>query len=199
MPTWRITEIAEPNLSSILGLLTGEQRGRILSQIAAADAKLSEAAEALRAQGETEWKWDGVLLTIADSGQISIDALLEEASRGRLTFVTQLRPRNFFPTEVGMWQPGKAPLVMATDAWDVDGMVAVRFKTRVTGRPYTIQQSVVELEEHRYDDPTAAVDAFAANCAELAELALSREATVDAWKPAGQSDASAGPAPAASI
>jgi hypothetical protein len=199
MPTWRITEIAEPNLSSIFGLLTGEQRGRILSQIAAADAKLSETAEALRAQGETEWKWEGVLLTIADSGQISIDALLEEASKGRLTFVAQLRPRNFFPTEVGMWQPGKAPLVMATDAWDVDGMVAVRFKTRVTGRPYTIQQSVVELEEQRYDDPAAAIDAFAANCAELAELALSREATVDAWKPSGQSDASAGPAPAASI
>ena len=73
--------------------------------------------------------------------------------------------------------------MMATDGWDVDGAVAVRFKTRVQGRPYTIQEQVEELEEQRYEGAVEAAEAFATRAGELAELALSREPTVEAWRP----------------
>ncbi len=182
MTTWRITSFEEPNVSPVFGPLTGEQRGRILSELAQADARLASVAETLAGQGELEWRYEGVLLTIADSGQTSIDVAVEEVA-GKLSFSSQLRPRNFFPTEIGMWQPGRPPLRMATDAWDVDGTVSIRFRTRVSGRPYTIQQHVVELAERRFDDPVAAAEAFGGLCSELAELALSREATVAAWRP----------------
>ena len=84
-----------------------------------------------------------------------------------------------------MYLPPKLqpPMVMATDAWDVAGEVSVRFKTRVGGRPYTIQEQVVELNEKRYETPEEAVEAFVAACDKLIELALSKEPKVDGWKP----------------
>jgi hypothetical protein len=72
---------------------------------------------------------------------------------------------------------------MATDGWDVDGGVSVRFRTRVANRPYTIQEQVVALEEQRHESPLEAVAAFVSLCERLAELVRSREATVEAWKP----------------
>jgi len=179
--TTRITS-EQPDLSPVLGALDEEQRVAILAALGAADARLSAVRETLAAQGERDWRTEGVVLETSISGQTSIDVVVEE-STGKLSFSAQLRPRNFFPAETGMWQPGRPPLQMMTDAWDVDGGVAIRFRTRVSGRPYTIQQQVEEIAEQRYDDPRAAVEAFAAVCERLAELALSREATVEAWKP----------------
>jgi hypothetical protein len=72
---------------------------------------------------------------------------------------------------------------MATDAWDVEGAVNVRFKTRVATRPYTIQEQVLELDEGRSETAESAVAAFVATCEKLVELSLSREPTVAAWKP----------------
>ena len=54
---------------------------------------------------------------------------------------------------------------------------------RRDGRPYTIQEQVVELDEERYETPESAVEAFVAACEKLVELALSRDPTVAAWKP----------------
>ena len=72
---------------------------------------------------------------------------------------------------------------MATDAWDVEGAVNVRFKTRVATRPYTIQEQVFAIDEARYETAESAVEAFVAACEKLVELALSRDPTVAAWKP----------------
>ena len=102
------------------------------------------------------------MLETSDLGA-GLDRRVVEEPAGKITFSAQLRPRNYFPTEEGMWQPGRRPLVMATDAWDVEGGVDVRFKTRVTGRPYTIQEQVVELAETRYEGPVEAVEAFASS------------------------------------
>ncbi len=74
-------------------------------------------------------------------------------------------------------------MTMSTDAWDVAGEVSVRFKTRVGGRPYTIQEQVVELAEKRYETAGEAVEAFVATCGKLVELALSKEPNVAGWKP----------------
>jgi hypothetical protein len=81
------------------------------------------------------------------------------------------------------WQPGRPPMVMSTDAWEVCGEVSVRFKTRVAGRPYTIQEQVFEIAEKRHETAKDAVEAFVAVRAELTELALSREPTLQGWKP----------------
>ncbi len=172
-----------PDLSPVLGQLSDEQHANVLAQLEAADRRLSEAAAALAERGPLTWRWAGVVLELADSGQTSIDAVLQEMT-AKLSFTAQLRPWNFFPTEAGMWQPGKRPLQMATDAWDVDGAISVRFKTRVAGRPFTIQQHALEFPEERYGDAVSAAVGFASRCVELAELALSREPSVEAWKPA---------------
>jgi hypothetical protein len=180
MPAIRIST-DHPDLAPALGPLDEDQQARIAGLLEGADVKMTEAYEHLRAQGSA-WTTEGVVLTTEISGQASLDVLLEE-SAGKITFEAQLRPRNYFPTEEAMWQPGRAPMVMATDGWDVEGGVKVRFRTRVANRPYTIQEQVVELEETRYESPVEAVEAFAAMCAKLSTLARSREATVESWKP----------------
>jgi hypothetical protein len=171
-----------PDLSSVFGALEDAQRARVVELFEAADARLTGVRDALDGRTEAGWETEGVVLETEVSGQAMIKVLVEDA-KGTLTFTAELRPRNFFGDEEHPWQPGKPPLKMATDAWDVEGSVDVRFKTRVAGRPYTIQEQVHELEEHRHETPEAAAEAFAAMCEELAELAMSREATVAAWKP----------------
>lgn len=188
MSTTRITT-DRPDLSPVLGPLDEQQSEAVLAALAAADAQLMALLELL-AEAELEFHSDGVVLEQSDSGQASIDGVVRE-SAGQLTFSAQLRPRNYFPTEHGVWQPGRAPLRMATDAWDVDGGVAVRFKTRVAGRPARIQQQVVELEERRFESAVAAAEAFAARCRELVEAASSRAPTVEAWRP--PDEAASGP------
>jgi hypothetical protein len=180
MATTRIST-DHPDLTPVLGPLDDDQQARITELLDRADALMTEAHEHLTAQGSS-WKTEGVVLTTEFSGQASIDILIEE-SGGKITFEAQLRPRNYFPSEEAMWTPGRPPMTMATDSWDVDGGVSVRFRTRVANRPYTIQEQVVELEEQRYESAVEATEAFASLCERLAELAHSREATVEAWKP----------------
>ena len=180
MATSRIST-DHPDLTPALGPLDDSQQARITELLEGADARMTEAHEHLTAQGSS-WKTEGVVLTTELSGQASIDILVEE-SGGKITFEAQLRPRNYFPSEEAMWTPGRPPMTMATDGWDVDGGVSVRFKTRVANRPYTIQEQVVELEEQRYESAVEATEAFASLCERLATLAQSREATVEAWKP----------------
>jgi hypothetical protein len=170
-----------PDLSPVFGALEGESQARVVEQLTAADRHLAGVYATLVEQ-PGGWQTEGVVLETEVSGQAAIKALLED-EKGSLTFSAELRPRNFFGNDASPWQPGRPPLVMATDAWDVEGSVAVRFRTRVAGRPYTIQEQVVELEERRYETPESAAEAFAAVCAELAELARSREPVVDAWRP----------------
>ncbi len=179
MATAHIPE--HPDLSPALGPLEGAQQERIFELLEAADAQISEAHEHLTGQGSV-WKSEGVVLTTELSGQASIDVRVEETG-GKITFEAQLRPRNYFPSEEAMWTPGRPPMVMATDGWDVDGGVSVRFRTRVANRPYTIQEQVVELAEQRFTTAVEAAEAFASLCEQLAQLARSREATVEAWKP----------------
>ncbi|HEY4346434.1 MAG TPA: hypothetical protein VGM80_02520 [Gaiellaceae bacterium] len=170
-----------PDLTTVFGPLDDEQSARISELLEGAQARMTGVHEHLTAQGST-WKTDGVVVSNELSGQASVDILIEEAN-GKVTFEAQLRPRNYFPTEEGMWQPGRPPLKMATDGWDADGGVSVRFKTRVANRPYTIQEQVSELAEKRYATPVEAAEGFAAMCDKLAKLASSREPTVLAWKP----------------
>ena len=66
------------------------------------------------------------------SGQTMIRLLLEDA-KGSVGFSAELRPQNFYGDEDYPWQPGRPPMVMETDGWDVGGEVTVRFKTRVAG------------------------------------------------------------------
>jgi len=181
MATIRIST-DHPDLTPVFGPLDDEKTARVTELLEQADARLSDLQEKLSATTGTVWKSDGVVLETAVSGQASIDVLIEETG-GKVSFALQLRPRNFFPTEEEMWYPGRKPLVMATDAWDIDGSVAVRFKTRVQGRPYTIQEPVAEIAEQRHEDAVAAAEALAARADELVELALSRDPTVDAWRP----------------
>ena len=181
MSTQRIST-DNPDVSPVFGVLDDAQRARVVEQLTAADKRLAGVHDALNQQTGGGWETEGVVLETEVSGQAAIKVSIEDA-KGTITFSAELRPRNFFGDEDNPWQPGRPPLVMATDAWDVEGSVDVRFKTRVSGRPYTIQEQVVELEERRHETPEAAAEAFAALCAELAELALSREPTVAAWKP----------------
>jgi hypothetical protein len=125
---------------------------------------------------------DGVVIETELSGQAMIKILVEDA-KGAVTFSAELRPANFYGSEDHPWQPGRPPMVMSTDSWDVGGEVAVRFKTRVAGRPYTIQEQVFEIAEKRHETATDAVEAFVAVCAKLTDLALSRDPTLQGWKP----------------
>ena len=180
MPTERITD--RPDLSPVLGELADEQAAALTEQLAGADERLSTLTEKLNEAGGVGFATEGVVLEQEWSGQSMIKMLVENEKRN-VGFAAELRPQNFFGDENNPWQPGRPPMVMATDAWDVAGEVSVRFKTRVGGRPYTIQEQVVELAEKRYETAEEAVDAFAATCEKLEELALSKDPKVAGWKP----------------
>lgn len=171
----------KPGLSPVLGELDADAEP-LSGQLAAADEQLTGIIETLNERGGNGFHSDGVILETELSGQALIKILVEDA-KGAVTFSAELRPENFFGSEDHPWQPGRPPMVMSTDAWDVGGEVAVRFKTRVGGRPYTIQEQVFELAEKRHETAKDAVEAFVAMCAKLTDLALSRDPTLQGWKP----------------
>jgi hypothetical protein len=180
MATERITE--KPDLSPVLGELADEQAASLTEQLAGADERLEALAAKLNEAGGVGFATEGVILEQEWSGQAMVKMLVENEKRN-VGFAAELRPQNFFGDENNPWQPGRPPMVMSTDAWDVAGEVSVRFKTRVGGRPYTIQEQVVELPERRYDTADEAVAAFVEACDKLIELALSKEPKVAGWKP----------------
>ena len=180
MAAERITE--KPDLTPVLGGLDAEQAEALTSKLAGADERIGALSETLNERGGVGFTTEGVVLEREWSGQALIKVLVENEKRN-VSFAAELRPQNFFGDEENPWQPGRPPMVMSTEAWDVAGEVSVRFKTRVGGRPYTIQEQVVELDEKRYDDAGESVDAFVAACDKLVELALSKEPKVAGWKP----------------
>lgn len=180
MSTERITE--KPDLSPVLGELEEDRAKGLTEQLIEADERVAALADTLNERGGVGFATEGVVLEQEWSGQAMIKVLVENEKRN-LGFGAELRPQNFFGDEDNPWQPGRPPMVMKTDAWDVAGEVMVRFKTRVAGRPYTIQEQIVELAEKRHETPEAAVGAFVATCERLIELALSKEPLVAGWKP----------------
>ena len=180
MPTERITD--KPDLAPVLGELEEEQATALTVQLAGADERLDALAENLNEAGGLGFATEGVVIEREWSGQSMIKMLVENEKRN-VGFAAELRPQNFFGDENNPWQPGRPPMVMSTDAWDVAGEVSVRFKTRVGGRPYTIQEQVVELPEKRYENADDAVAAFVEACDRLIELALSKPPKVAGWKP----------------
>jgi hypothetical protein len=180
MATERITD--KPDLAPVLGELDEGQAEALTAKLATADGRIAALADTLNERGGVGFATEGVVLEQDWSGQAMIRVLVENEKRN-VGFAAELRPQNFYGDEENPWQPGRPPMVMSTDAWNVAGEVAVRFKTRVGGRPYTIQEQVVELAEKRYETPEDAVDAFVATCEKLEELALSKEPKVAGWKP----------------
>jgi hypothetical protein len=178
------TRISEerPDLSPVLGELDDEQAEKLSAELAAADERLTGLVATLDERGGNGFHSGGVVLEEEPSGQAMIRILLEDA-KGAVAFAAELRPRNFFPDEFNPWQPGRPPMVMDRTGWDVAGEVTVRYKTRVAGRPYTIQEQLQEFADERHETPEEAVAAFAALCERLAELALSRDPTLQGWKP----------------
>jgi hypothetical protein len=176
----RITE--SPDLSPVFGELDDERTASVQERLAAVDAQLTALAGDLNEKGGIGFATDGVLLDTELSGQAMIRVLVENAKRN-VSFAAEIRPANFFGDPENPWQPGQPPLKMWTESWDVEGALSVRFKTRVAGRPYTIQEQMVEIPEKRYVTIDATLKAFAAVADKLAELGRSREPTVEAWKP----------------
>jgi hypothetical protein len=173
-------EISQPissedlDLAPVFGQLDDETRERVLAELRRAESVLAELKSDLELEGEP------LTLERYPSGQTEIVTGLRGAA-GKVTFEAGLRPRNFFSETP--WQPGHAPRAMMTDAWDVDGNVRVMVRRLVGTHKYTIQETPEEIEEQRFDSPVEAAGALANVVERLAELARSRELTVDVWAP----------------
>src|SRR5262249_27102516 len=151
------------DLSPVFGELDDEAAAKLTEILAGADAKIEGTVDKLNEQVDAGFTSDGVILETELSGQAMIHVLVENAKRS-VTFTAELRPHNFYGDEENPWQPGRAPMVMATDAFNVDGGVSVRYKTRVQSRPYTIQEQIEEIEEQRFESAESAAEGFAAIC-----------------------------------
>jgi hypothetical protein len=162
------------DLKPVFGELDDATKSRVLEELRRGHATLVAVRDELSLEGE------GVVLSTYPSGQTEVACLVNLAD-GKLRFEASLRPRNFFSESP--WQPGHAPRPMVTDAWDVDGFVRVMVRRPVAGHKYTIEETGAEIEEQRFDSATDAAAALAAACDQLAELARSREPTVEAWAP----------------
>jgi hypothetical protein len=174
METSQAINANDLDLAPVFGALDEETKGRVLEELRRAEATLAAVRDELGLEGEP------LTLQRYPSGQAEVATALQGAG-GKLTFEAGLRPRNFF-SEVP-WQPGHAPRSMMTDAWDVDGAVRVMVRRLVGTHKYTIQETPEEIEEERFASPVEAAAALAAAAERLAELARSREASVDAWAP----------------
>jgi hypothetical protein len=162
------------DLAPVFGVLDDETSSRVLEQLRRAEQTLAALRDELGLEGET------LTLERYPSGQTEVISNLKGAE-GKLTFEAGLRPRNFFSETP--WQPGHAPRPMLTDAWDVDGYVRVMVRRLVGTHKYTIQETGAEIDEQRFDSPEAAAAGLADVCERIAELARSREPTVEAWTP----------------
>lgn len=162
------------DLAPVFGQLDDETKARVVEELRRAEATLAALSDDLGLEGAP------LTLERYPSGQTEVATALQGAA-GKLTFEAGLRPRNFFTQNP--WQPGHAPRAMMTDAWDVDGAVRVMVRRLVGTHKYTIQETPEEIEEQRYESPVEAAAALASVAERLAELARSREATVDAWAP----------------
>jgi len=162
----------ELDLAPVFGALEDDVKERVLDELRRAESTLAALRDELGLAGEP------LTLERYPSGQAEVATNLKGAE-GKLTFEAGLRPRNFFSESP--WQPGHAPRPMVTDAWDVDGYVRVMVRRPVGRHKYTIQETAEELEERRFTDPAEAAAALAEVVDRLAELARSREPTVDAW------------------
>jgi hypothetical protein len=169
----------ELDLAPVFGELDDDTKERVLEQLRRADATLASVRD--------ELDFEGVPITLEQypSGQTEIAANLKGAA-GKLSFEAGLRPRNFFSESP--WHPGRAPRSMMTDAWDIDGAIRITVRKLVGTHKYTIQEAAEEIDEQRFEEPVEAAAAFAAVCERLAELARSREATVEAWTPPEEDD-----------
>jgi hypothetical protein len=174
METSQAISADDLDLAPVFGALDDETKGRVLDELRRAEATLAAVRDELGLEG------DALTLHRYPSGQTEVATELKGAA-GKLTFEAGLRPRNFF-SEVP-WQPGHAPRSMMTDAWDVDGAVRVMVRRLVGTHKYTIQETPEEIEEERFTSPVEAAAALAAAAERLAELARSREASVEAWAP----------------
>jgi hypothetical protein len=162
------------DLAPVFGALDDETKDRVLDELRRADATLVAVRDELGLEG------DGLTLECYPSGQTEVIGMLRGAD-GKLTFETSLRPRNFFSESP--WQPGRAPRSMMTNAWDADGYIRVMVRRPVGGHKYTIQETGAEIDEQHFETAVEAAAGLAAVCDQLAELARSREATVEAWTP----------------
>jgi hypothetical protein len=169
------------DISLVLGELHDEPRAQIQEQLDGIDRRLEELAETLSERsGRESWHTDGVRVEVFESGQSMIKAGVSDPDEG-MEFGVELRPSNFFE-EGSPWRPGQPPRPMNTTAWDVEGEAQVRRVAKVSGRKYTIQETVAELEEQRFDSAEEAVAAFARYIDDMAELAVSRDPVVAAWQ-----------------
>jgi hypothetical protein len=162
------------DLTPVFGAVEDETKSRVLEELRRADATLVAVRDELGLEG------DGLTLERYPSGQSEITGILQGGD-GKLTFEAGLRPRNFFSESP--WQPGRAPRSMMTSAWDTDGYIRVMVRRPVGGHKYTIQETGAEIDEQHFDSAVEAAAGLAAVCEQLAELARSREPTVDAWTP----------------
>ena len=64
-----------------------------------------------------------------------------------------------------------------------DGYIRVMVRRLVGGHKYTIQETGAEIDEQHFESAVEAAVGLAAVCEQLAELARSREPTVEAWTP----------------
>ncbi len=180
MASARITD--KPDLSPVFGELDDERAASVQERLEAVDAQLTALAEDLNEKGGVGFATEGVLLETELSGQAMVRVLVENAKKS-VSFIAEIRPANFYGDPENPWQPGQPPLKMWTETWDVEGALSVRFKTRVGGRPYTIQEQMVEIPEKRFVTIDATLKAFEAAAEKLADLGRSREPTLQAWKP----------------
>ena len=172
---------AKPDLALVLGDISDDQRTAIQEQLDAVDARLTELTAALtKRSGRDSWATKGVRVEVYESGQAMIKGGVEDTEE-EMEFNVELRPSNFFD-EARPWRPGQPPLHMQTSSWNVEGEALVMRVAKVSGRKYTIQETAAELEEQTYDSPEAAVAGFAKYVDDLAEIALSRDPTTEAWQ-----------------
>jgi hypothetical protein len=180
-----VTEEEEPlpvyDIALVLGAIDDERRAQLQAQLDDAGRRLEELTATLAERsGRDSWKTNGARVELFDSGQSMIKGSVVDPEE-ELEFNVELRPDNFFD-EARPWRPGEPPRPMSSSAWDVEGEALVMRVARVSGRKYSIQESVGELEETRHGSPEEAVAAFSKYVDDLAELALSRDPVAAAWQ-----------------
>jgi hypothetical protein len=185
MRSYQITGRKRLDLSPVFGPLERAQEERVFEHLRLALERVRALQGTLAERTGGPWVTRVTLDVIDQSGQACISGWVETSPGAAfaLTFEGELRPRNFYDDDPKAGTLGWSPTrrEMATDAWDVEGLVYVYPPKQHRWDPH--QEVAVELAERRYHSPEEAAAAYADLWAELTDLALSRPLDSAHWKP----------------
>jgi hypothetical protein len=176
MPTELVTEAKPAYLGFVFGPLTSEMHQSVVETVARAGDHLFSLADALRDRDGQTWEFPGIKVMTGEPAEAFLFGAVES---DRLGFCVGLTPE-YRPLKKP-WRPWNGPRPI--DAWELSAEIN-RLDINAVDYDHVSEDGsvLVRFPGLRLEDPERACQSLVAGCSKLRELALSRPASIEAWR-----------------